>query len=211
MHMRNVNAPLILVLVASLATSARAQPGTSGDTVEDRSTVDIHGRVIDRWVPRDAHGLAIHPEQFYRDVGRPDLIEARAQRRALAIGTLIGGLALTGVSAYFLMQVASLHADTRLCDPSRLSFSQFAACGQASVDAQDAVGRQGDRDMMYSGGALLGSAVVLTISTYLFLHPEPVTEEEAERLAADANRRHMASVAPYAQAGGGGLMVAGRF
>lgn len=62
--MRNVNAPLVLVLVASLAASARAQPGASGDTVEDRSTVDVDGNVHDHWVPRDARGRAIDPEQF---------------------------------------------------------------------------------------------------------------------------------------------------
>lgn len=209
--MRKLIAPFVLVLVGSLATTARAQPGAAGDTVEDRSTVDLHGNVHDHWVPRDSHGLAIDPEQFYRDVGRPDLIEARAQRHTLAIGTLVGGLALSGVGAYFIVQAASTQADTRLCDPSRLSFSQFAACGQANVDANAAAGRQGGRDMMYAAGALLGGTVVLGISTYLFRHPEPVTEEEAERLAASANRRHLTSVTPYAQPGGGGLVVAGRF
>ena len=48
-------------------------------------------------------------------------------------------------------------------------------------------------------------------ASYLFTHPEPVTEEEAERLAADANRRHVTSVTPYAQPVGGGLVIAGRF
>jgi hypothetical protein len=33
------------VLAGSLATSARAQPGVSRDTGEDRSTVDIDGSV----------------------------------------------------------------------------------------------------------------------------------------------------------------------
>jgi hypothetical protein len=209
--MRNLKAPLVLVLTASLATSARAQPGASGDTVENRSTVDIDGNVHDRWVPRDAHGLAIDPEQFYRDVGHSELIEARARRRTLAIGTLVGGLALTGVGAYFVSQAAMTQAKTQLCDPSQLSFSQFAACGQANVDANAAAGQQGGRDMLYAAGAMLGGAVVLGFSTYLFMHPEPVTEEEAERLAADANRRHVTSVTPYAQAGGGGFVVAGRF
>jgi len=209
--MRTVKAPIILTLVASFATAARAEPATSGDTVEDRSTVDIDGRVIDRWVARDAHGLAIHPEQFYRDVGRPDLIVARARRRSLAIGALVGGIAFTGVSAYFIVKTASIESRTRLCDPFTLSSSQFAACGQANLDANAAAGRQGVFNMLSAGGALLGGAVAFGISTYLFLHPEPVTQEEAELLAADANRRHLTSITPYAQPGGGGLVIAGRF
>ena len=209
--MRNIKAPIILVLACSLATSAHAQPGVSGDTVEDRSTVDIDGHVHDGWVPRDAHGLAIAPEQFYRDVGRPDLIEARAQRRTFAISTLVGGLALTGVGAYFIGQAASTDAKTQLCDPSQLSFSQFAACGHANVEAEGAAGRQGGRYMLYAGGALFAAAAALTFSTYLFMHPEPVTAEEAERLAADAHRRRRTSITPYAQAGGGGIVIAGRF
>ncbi len=209
--MSNFKAPIIVMLVASLVTSARAQPGAGGDSVENRSTVDIAGNVHDRWVPRDARGLAIAPEQFYRDVGRPDLIEARAQRRGLAIGTLVAGIALVGVGAYFIGQAMSTQANTQPCDPSRLSFSQFAACGQANVDANAAAGQQGGHDMIYAAGALLGSVVALNASTHLFLHPEPVTAEEAERLAADANRRHVTSVAPYVEPGGGGLTVAGRF
>lgn len=209
--MRNFKAPVVLVLVGSLASSARAQPGATGDTVEDRSTVDLHGNVQDRWVPRDARGLAIDPEQFYRDVGRPDLIEARARRRTLAIGTLVGGLVLMSAGAYVIGQAASTQPNTQLCDPSRLSFSQFAACGQANVDANAMASHQAMRDAMYASGALLAGFVVLGISSHLFLHPEPVTEDEAERLAADANRRRVTSVTPYVQAGGGGLAIAGRF
>lgn len=209
--MRNLKAPIVLVLACSLSTSTHAQPGASGDTVEDRSTVDIHGNLHDRWVPRDAQGLAIDPEQFYRDVGRPDLIEARARRHTLAIGTLVGGLALMGLGAYFIGQAASTDATTRLCDPERQSFSQFAECGHANVEAEAAAGRQGGRYMLYAGGAALGGAVVLTLSAHLFMHPEPVTEEEAQRLAADARRRRITSIAPYAEAGGGGLVIAGRF
>jgi hypothetical protein len=210
-RMRTVKAPIIVTLVASLATGARAEPATGGVSVEDRSTVDIDGHVIDRWVPRDAHGLAIRPEQFYRDVGRPDLIEARARRHSLAIGALVGGIAFTGVGAYFIVKTASIEPATRLCDPSLLSFSQFAACGHANVEANAAAGRQGGINMLYAGGALLGGAVAFGISTYLFLHPEPVTQEEAELLAADANRRRLTSITPYAQPGGGGLVIAGRF
>lgn len=153
----------------------------------------------------------IDPEQFYRDVGWADLIEARARRRTLAISTLVGGLALMGVSAYFISQAASTQPNTQLCDPSRLSFSQFAACGQANVDANAAASRQGLHDVMYASGTLAVGFVALGISAHLFRHPEPVTEDEAERLAADANRRHVTSVTPYVQASGGGLAVAGRF
>ncbi len=208
--MHNLKGPIVLALIGSLTGSARAQPGVSGDTVEDRSTVDIHGNVHDRWVPRDARGLALDPEQFYRDVGRPDLIAARAQRRNLAIGTLVGGLALLGAGAYFFSRSASTH-DPQPCDPSQLPFSQFGACAQASFDASDAASHQAMSNALYGSGALLAGFAVLLISGNLFTHPEPVTEVEAERLAADANRRHVTSVAPYVQADGGGLAVAGRF
>src|SRR5262245_50733223 len=208
--MRNLKSPIVL-LACSLATSAHAQPGASGDTVEDRSTVDIDGHVHDRWVARDAQGLAIDPEQFYRDVGRPDLIEARARRRTLAKGALVGGLALVGVSAYFISRAASTEANTRICDPEWHSFSQFAECSQANVEANAAAGRQGGRYMLYAGGAALTGVAAFVISASLFVHPEPVTEEEAERLAADARRRRVTSITPYAEAGGGGIVIAGRF
>src|SRR5262245_7885886 len=133
--MRYLKAPIVL-LTCSLATSARAQPGASGDTVEDRSTVDIDGHIHDHWVARDAQGLAIDPEKFYRDVGRPDLIDARANRRTLARTTLVGRLALVGVSAYFIARTASTHANTRFCDPEGHTFSQFAECSQANVEAE---------------------------------------------------------------------------
>jgi hypothetical protein len=208
--MRNLKTPIVL-LTCSLATSVRAQPSVSGDSVEDRSTVDIDGHVHDHWVARDARGLAIDPEQFYRDVGRPDLIDARANRRTLARTTLVGGLGLMGVSAYFISRAASTHANTRICDPEWHTFSQFAECSHANVEAESAAGRQGGRYMLYAGGAALTGAAVLVISASLFMHPEPVTEEEAERLAADARRRRVTSITPYAEPGGGGLVIAGRF
>jgi len=81
----------------------------------------------------------------------------------------------------------------------------------SNVEAESAAGRQGGRYMLYAGGAALTGAAVLVISASLFMHPEPVTEEEAERLAADARRRRVTSITPYAEPGGGGLVIAGRF
>jgi hypothetical protein len=54
---------------------------------------------------------------------------------------------------------------------------------------------------------LIGSATELCLLT----HPEPISETEAEQLAADYDRQHALGLAPYAAPTGGGLALAGRF
>ncbi|HTR52602.1 MAG TPA: hypothetical protein VMJ10_17930 [Kofleriaceae bacterium] len=201
----------LAALLAFATTTARAQPGPSNLNIEDRSTVDLDGNIQDHWIARDASGLALDPEQFYRDVGRPDLVDARARRHDIAIGTLAGGIALAGVSIYFVTQAASSQPSSQYCDPSQLSFSQFGACGQGNLAAAQSAANTGQTNMLYAMGTGIASAAALGVSLYLFTHPEPISELEAEQLAAQANRRHITGVSPYAASNGGGLVVAGRF
>ncbi len=207
--MRTPRIPAGLLLVGALAGPVRAQPGADGVVIQDRSTVDENGVRHDAWVPRDGQGVPLRSEEFYRRIGRPDLVEARDHRRVAAIGTLVGGLAIAGVGVYYASQ-AMASPSLQTCDATS-SYATFSACVMSNQSATQATRRQTESAAPIAIGASLAGALVLGVSTYFFMNPEPISEIEAERLAADYNRRHVVGVAPYATSGGGGLAVAGRF
>jgi hypothetical protein len=202
----------IAVLVSSFAIgSARAEPpGAQPDVaVRDLSVVDWHGRVYERWQPTTLSGVPLDPAEFYRRVGRPDLVAARERRRALAIGTALGAAALTGVSIYFVTRAATM-PPLGNCDPS-LTFQQFNACVQQSQASFQAAQSAQMSNAGIAVGTLLGAGISLGISAWLFGHPEPISEAEAMRLAAGYSTAPRLSVAPYADRSGGGLMLRGSF
>lgn len=191
---RTLVAPIVAVLLALLAPAAHAQPGADdGVAIEDLSGVDCHGSFHEQWLPLTASGRHLEPDAFYRRLGREDLVAARHQRRYVAVGSLVGGIALTGAAIYL---GTSSHRNCDLNDP------QFSMC--VDQNARDS----GTNAAMVAGTLALGGAA-FAISTWYFLHPEPISEAEAEELAAEHNAR--VQLAPYASPTGGGVAVAGRF
>jgi hypothetical protein len=196
-----------LAVMATSASSVRADPSPTPDgiSIEDRSTVDYRGRVHEVWVPRDAAGVPLLTDEFYQRINRPDLIDARARRRTTAIVAALGGLVLTGFAVYEFAQGFGGAAGQN-CD---INSTTFSSCVQAGVDAGQAFMT---KNVPIGIGLMLGGVIAMGASGYLFTHPEPISELEAERLAAAHNRGAISAVTPYTDGNGGaGVLVSGRF
>ena len=159
----------VVVVTLALATaSAHADP----ITIQDQSTVDYHGRYHEHWLPLTSAGQPLESEDFYRTVGRPDLADDYSHRRMIAIGTLAGGLALTGASIYFATRGTAQPA-LQNCNPME-SLSQFEACGQANITATQAAASASQSNVAPAVGLALGGAAAFAVSIWYFAHPEPV-------------------------------------
>ena len=160
---------------------------------------------------RGATDQQLEPEAFYNLIGHPDLAEAYARRRKLAIGgILVGtGLMLGGI-LYFGSQPDLNCSDG---DPN------FQTC----LDNHDKSFHDAEVTAMILT-ALGGGALVLGI--YYVWHPHPVSENEAKNMAEQYNNGlrqnlglpvverhwfHDVHVAPYMTHGEGGLALGGRF
>jgi hypothetical protein len=139
-------------------------------------------------------------EQFYVDVGRPDLAQARAKRRNVAKLLLVNGAVATALSAWAFARAAT--------DPPTTTTGQVVGNTWTT-----ATGVNGDisRSTRLGVGLLGFGALTLGLSAYMFAHPEPVSDDEAAALEAEANRRSALRISPVASPSGGGLAVAGTF
>jgi hypothetical protein len=144
-------------------------------------------------------------EQFYLDVGRPDLAHARARRHGLAVLLFANGAAATALSGWAFARATT--------DPPTSKTGQVTCTGPESCTWTTATGVNGDisRSTRLGAGLLVFGALTLGMSAYLFSHPEPISDDEAAALEADANRRCALRISPVASPNGGGLVVAGRF
>lgn len=208
--MRNRPA-LALAALAIFTTTAHAQPGPGdGIVIRDASGFDAYGNRQEHWIPLTSDGLMLAPDEFYRRIGHPELADGRATRKTIATLVLLGGLAFVGTSIYLGAEGPDQPA-LMACDPSA-SPAQFQACGQANLDAAHrSMSAMHDHAMFVIGTALAGG-LGLAASWWLFTHPEPIDEAQAQRLAAEYNaRQREVRVEPYATPTGAGVEVGAHF
>jgi hypothetical protein len=146
-------------------------------------------------------------QDFYREVGRPDLALAHHGRRVLANASLVGGIALYGLTTYELIRFADRAPDFGACDPL-ISSSKYQACFDG---AEAKAKRDADAHAWPLFGSAVGMVAAFTIATWMYVRPEPVTEGEARSLAEQHNRdvRYRMGLVPYVDDGGGGVTVTG--
>lgn len=162
-----------------------------------RITVSQYGGSVHReWFA--VHGeldQRLDPEEFYRLVDRPDLVEAYEHRHNIMVGGLVVGAAAVvgGAIAYFEMRPDPLAPD--YADQNNTAVLTFSA--------------------------LLGvGAIGFGVATWYHLHPHPISENEAKQLAEQHNqalRRTLGlpvadvQITPVATPSSGGLALSGRF
>ncbi len=178
------------------------------------ATHDRYGTSVHQGVLPYLGGRPLSNEDFYRAVDRPDLADRYTHRSHVATGAIVLGSATTLASLYFFAQ--SIHTSSTFCDPFA---SNYATC-QANADAQQ---RAADADASRNrniGFAVAGAGVAISIvGLYYLATRNPVSINEAYALADEHNARlrrkymlsHDVKLAPYGDAGGGGMVVAGRF
>jgi hypothetical protein len=209
----------ILIALALLPAAAHAEPPGLTDPTElaearfhhlrlhlvDDDRGDGGARRFD--VVRGVDPGPIDMEDFYREVGRPDLAQAHHGRRVLAIASVVGGVALFGAATYYLIRFVDRVPDLGACD-AYLSSSQFGPCLD---DAQMRARADADRAEWPMIGTALGSALAFTVAAWYFARPEPITRDEARGLAAahDRDLRYRLGLVPYVDDRGGGLSVTG--
>jgi hypothetical protein len=203
----------------SAAQPTAAQPTadqpTAAQPVADEGVVineiygyDNHGYLHENWLPFTSSGMRLESDDFYQRVGRPDLVAAHDQRRTIAIGTAIGGLAVTGATLVYAVSTFSNQPAQMSCNVNSGS-TQFTNCVNANLAADQAHNSAVSSAMPWViGGSVVGVAV-LAVSGWYFLHPEPIDEAQAQQLAAAHNTA--IHVTPYASTTGGGLSLAGHF
>lgn len=207
--------PITVVLLT--ATAARADPPglTDPGPIAEARFHHLALHVVDgdtggprRFdVQRGDDAEPIDTEDFYREVGRPDLAAAHHGRHVLAIASVVGGIGLFGLSTYYLIRFVDRMPDLGACD-AYLSSPQFGPCldtahARAEADADGATW-----PMI---GTAVGSAIAFGVAIWYFARPEPISIDDARRLAGDHDRdlRYRLGLVPYVDDRGGGLSVTG--
>jgi hypothetical protein len=163
----------------------------------------------------------LEPDEFYTEVGRPDLADEYHRRRKTAIAATVLGVAGLGAGIWLLYEgrdeiPAGTWMETSCCNPDQTSKS-----GGPPPE---------DHTAYKVGAALAGgfSLVALGVAFWYWGHQQPVSENEAKELGDDHNqelRRQLGLpvvsrrepvvrgviVAPYAASGGGGMVLGGSF
>ena len=155
----------------------------------------------------------IDPEDFYRLVQRPDLIDAYNRRKDIYVaGTIVGAVGIAGSLVAFVALHPTL--DDSNC---ALGSPAWQLCeNNAHAKFEDQA-----RSEMIWGFSLLGVGMIgAGIATWYHLHPHPISETEARQLAVAHNdklRRTLGlpvldvQVTPVATPSAGGLALSGRF
>jgi hypothetical protein len=172
---------LALAVASALVAPAHADPDDGSLSIEH-----VHHGKTSGWVVRAGDGVHIYPEDFYRLIGREDLLQARAKRRSEAIASLAGGLGLLGGEILLAARFG----------PSLRTASERAPNSEAPLEIGAAL------------AAAAAPAALIALSVHLFEHPEPISEDEARKLADEFNHTR---VAPVVGQHGAGLVVAGTF
>jgi hypothetical protein len=127
-----------------------------------------------RWVAfQGAVDQQLDPAQFYRIVGRDDLVAAYERRRYFMIGSYIAAGLSIGIGLGLMI---TAEPDFRPCAP--LPPVQRAACDS---DQEPSI-----VPGLVGAGVSLGAAL---LGTYLYRNPHPIDESEAKLLADSYNRQ----------------------
>jgi hypothetical protein len=165
------------------------------------------------------------PDDFYAEVGRPDLADEYHHRRTTAIVAGVVGVAGLGAAIWLLYEGRDvIPAGTWVENP-------VTPYGGNPNDWPKSGGPMPeDHTGLKAAGAIVGCAGLVAIGVGLWFagHEQPVSEDEAKDLADAHNQelrhqlglpvvsrrephvRHM-MIAPYASTGGGGLVLGGQF
>lgn len=153
--------------------------------------------------------------EFYKIVGRTDLVEAYEARRngGLAASIVGVGVALGGGLIAFTKGTADSEFGT--CN---IQSPGYAQCLAAEDARNDQAARDAKKWVFVSIGVMAAGTVISLVGLYYYRHPNPIGDREAHDLADQHNAKLRAkhglpavSVSPYADENGGGLAVAGRF
>ncbi|MEJ7596608.1 MAG: hypothetical protein WKG01_01755 [Kofleriaceae bacterium] len=156
-------------------------------------------------------GRRLTPPEFFDAVERPDLTTTYNQRRNGGIGAIVVGSAV----AFAGLVVIGTKGGAS-CDGPYLS-DEYDRCRDQSL-----------KWLGISTGLLAGGGLVALGGHFVYTHANPVDKNEAYDLAEKYNKKlrtkhglpalsqqtrrfHDVAIAPYADAGGGGLTLAGRF
>lgn len=146
-------------------------------------------------------------QDFYREVGRPDLADAHHGRRVLANASLVGAIALYGLTTYEVIRFVDRAPDFSACDPL-ISSPQYQTCwdGAEAKAKSDA-----DAHAWPLIGSAVGMAAAFTVAIWMYARPEPITQGEARQLALQHNRdaRYRMGLVPYVDGDGGGVTFSG--
>ena len=149
----------------------------------------------------------IDPEEFYKLVERPDLVEEYQHRHRMEVGGMVVGT--IGVASGLLAYVALRESPDDAC-----SAGACDAAAAARIDEQNSTAR------LVSFSLLGVAAIGFGVGTYYALNAQPISEYEAKQLAEQHNqalRRTLGlpvvdvRVAPVASASSGGLALSARF
>ena len=140
----------------------------------------------------------LKPDDFFLEVGRPDLAERVRNRRMFGYVAGTVGLAATFVGGYIIGTKG--HPDFGACEPF----------DDACSDAQD---REASKHLK-RGFAITGVGLAtMLVGGYFVFRANPVGEREMHDLADEHNAKvkQRLEVTPYAGPSGGGVSVVGRF
>lgn len=170
------------------------------------------GSVHRQWVAMQGElDMRLDPEEFYRRVGRPDLVGKYEHRRNL----MIGGFVVSGIGyAASLVAFAAMYPKRDMCS---ISDPGWSAC-------EDMADARFDNDLhnaMFVSLGLIGVGTVgLVMGFWYHYHPHPISENEAKQLADQHNQklRHTlglpvvdVQLAPVATGSTSGFALSGRF
>jgi hypothetical protein len=186
------------------------EPGTTDGPLESH-----------RWrVFQGEGGDQIDPIDFYRRVGREDLVEGYLHRRRVAITAgVASGLAFLTAGALLVKMATTSGPDC----PASLPFDQFDACIKT-----DEKTREDARSTYLPPIAVLTAASIVGfgIMGWYGMHAQPISEREAKSLADQYNqslRRNLGlpvvdrrrlrdiQIAPFVSGHDGGLVLGARF
>jgi len=157
----------------------------------------------------------LDPEEFYRLVDRPDLVDEYNHRHNIMVGgVVVGGVAIAA-------SMVALYAMHPTLDNGACSSQPTFTASQMCEDAAQAKYDDENRSALLVTYGLVGvSAVGFGVAAWYHYHPHPISENEAKQLAEQHNqalRRTLGlpvadvQITPVATPASGGVALSGRF
>lgn len=222
---------VLLVLVWSGQVAAGDVPLAAEDQFDESFigfddfgsvVTDHHGNVTGtyQWsVPYEGrYKKPLAGADFYRKLGRADLVQEYEDRQSLKTGLLVGGGAVWLATIVATVAIASSQIQSQDCGP--VTSPSFGACVQRSVATHQ--GFDATTSLVFLGGAMLGGGLLWAGAA---IDPNPVDSVGARQLADEYNRDLRqrlfpqppppdpieVSVVPHLERDGGGVTLAFRF